>query len=244
MTQVVMYELTCVGCGPGDPDLLTIKAVDAIKKADIIICPTSKTGKTSMALSIISKFLLKRKPKIVNLVFPMVTNKRVLDESWDKNSKILIDYVLSGKNTIYITIGDPHLYSTWIYMHKKLEQNYPQIKIKVIPGITSIFTFAAKAKIGIGEAGDKIAIIPSCYDLSTIQDIAKNCDTLAFLKDGRHFGKIIKILSQAGFSEDSKFIIGQDLDTEKEIIRKTTLGKITKDTLTTKYFSIMVVKRA
>lgn len=239
-----MYELTCIGCGPGDPDLLTIKAVNAIKKADIILCPTSKTGKTSMALSIISKFLVDPKPKIVNLVFPMVTNKQILDESWKTNSKILLDYVLSGKNTVYITIGDPHLYSTWIYMHKKIEQQNQQIKIKVIPGITSIFTFAAKANIGIGEASDKIAIVPSCYDLSTICELAKNCDTLVFLKDGRHFEQIIKILVKSGFPNTSKFVIGQDLDTDKEIIHKTTLGKITKDILTTKYFSIMVVKRA
>ncbi len=240
-----MHELICVGCGPGDPELLTIKAVNAIKNADIILCPTSKKERPSIALSIISTLLLDQvqKPHVVNLVFPMTRDRSILKSIWKKNSKIIAECVFSGKNTVYITVGDPYLYSTWIYLHRELSNTYPQIRVNVIPGIVSIFTFAAKAGISIAEAGDKIAIIPSCYDLSKIKEIAKNCDNLIFLKDGRYFDQVLKILQDSGFSRSSMLAIGQELGTKNEIIIKTTLDKV-NDMLATKYFSIMMIKRA
>ena len=239
-----MSELICIGCGPGDPDLLTVKAVNAIKNADIIACPISKEGKSSMALSVVSSILDKSKnQEIINLVFPMTKDKDVLETTWERNSKILADKVLSGKKVVYLTVGDPYLYSTWIYLHKKIVTKYPEIKITVIPGIVSMFTFASKVGISLGEGAEKISIVPSCYDLSKVKELAKNSDTMVFLKDGRYFDQVIELLKEAGFSDDSIFAIGQDLDTEHEIVRKLTLGQVTKDTMTTKYFSIMVVKR-
>ena len=239
-----MPELIAVGCGPGDPDLLTVKAVKAIQNADIIMCPTSKEGKPSIALSAISSILDKTKnQEIVNLVFPMTKDKKTLESTWEKNSKILAEGVLAGKNVVYITIGDPYLYSTWIYLHREISKNYPEIKITVIPGIVSMFTFASKVGISLAEGAEKFSVIPSCYDLSQVKEIAKNSDTMVFLKDGRYFDQVIELLKESGFSDDSIFAIGQDLDTENEIVKKLTLGEVTKDTLTSKYFSILVVKR-
>jgi len=239
-----MPELIAVGCGPGDPDLLTVKAVKAIQNADIIMCPTSKEGKPSIAFSVISSILDKTKnQEIVNLVFPMTKDKETLESTWEKNSKILAEGVLAGKNVVYITIGDPYLYSTWIYLHREISKNHPEIKITVIPGIVSMFTFAAKVGISLAEGAEKFSVIPSCYDLSQVKEIAKNSDTMVFLKDGRYFDQVIELLKESGFSDDSIFAIGQDLDTENEIVKKLTLGEVTKDTLTSKYFSILVVKR-
>ena len=239
-----MPELIAVGCGPGDPDLLTVKAVKAIQNADIIMCPTSKEGKPSISFSVISSILDKTKnQEIVNLFFPMTKDKETLESTWKKNSKILAEGVLAGKNVVYITIGDPYLYSTWIYLHREISKNHPEIKITVIPGIVSMFTFAAKVGISLAEGAEKFSVIPSCYDLSQVKEIAKNSDTMVFLKDGRYFDQVIKLLKESGFSDDSIFAIGQDLDTENEIVKKLTLGEVTKDTLTSKYFSILVVKR-
>ncbi len=240
-----MPVLIVVGCGPGDPELLTVKAVKAIQDADVIMCPTSREGKPSIALSVVSTIIDKsKKQEIVNLVFPMTKDKEILKTTWNKNSSILAQSVLSGKKVVYLTVGDPYLYSTWIYLHRELETKYPEIKITVIPGIVSIFTFASKVGISLAEGSEKLTVIPSCYDLSKVKELAKNSDTMVFLKDGRYFDQVIELLKEAGFPDDSVFAIGQDLDTEHEIVRKLTLGEVTKETMTTKYFSIMVVKRA
>ena len=239
-----MPELTCVGCGPGDPELLTVKAVNAIKNADVIMCPTSKEGKPSIALSVVSSLIDQdKKPEIVHLVFPMTKDSDILKNTWEKNSQIIAESTLSNKKVVYLTVGDPYLYSTWIYLHREISIKHPEIKITVIPGIVSMFTFASKVGISLAEGAEKMAVIPSCYDLSQVKEIAKNCDTLIFLKDGRYFDQVISLIREAGFSDDSIFAIGQDLDTDHEIVRKLTLGEVTQDTLTSKYFSIMVIKR-
>ncbi len=248
-----MAELVAVGCGPGDPELLTVKAVNAIKRADVIACPVAKEGKQSLALSVVSPILeggssdddeaAKNQPEILNLVFPMTKDRNVLEITWKENSKLIAQKVQSGKNVVYLTVGDPYLYSTWIYLHRELEANYPEIKISVIPGIVSMFTFASKVGVSLAEGAEKVTVIPSCYDLSTVKELARNSDTMVFLKDGRYFDQVIELLKEAGFSDDSLFAIGQDLGTDQEIVRKMKFGDVTKETMTTKYFSIMVIKR-
>ena len=239
-----MPGLIGIGVGPGDPDLLTVKAVKAIQNADIIMCPASKEDRPSIALSVVSSIIDKsQNQEIIKLIFPMTKDKDILENTWKKNSKIMAEKVLSGKNVVYLTVGDPFLYSTWIYMHKDLKENYPNMKINVIPGIVSMFTFASKVGVSIAEGAEKVAIIPSCYDLSSVKEIARNSESMIFLKDGRYFDQVINVLKESGFPDNSIFAIGQDLGTENEIIRKLTLGEVNDKTLTTKYFSILVVKR-
>ncbi|QDI88867.1 precorrin-2 C(20)-methyltransferase [Candidatus Nitrosopumilus sp. SW] len=239
-----MPGLIGIGVGPGDPELLTVKAVKAIQDADIIMCPASKEDRPSIALSVVDSIIDKSKnQEIVKLIFPMTKDQDVLKETWKKNAKIMAETVQSGKNVVYLTVGDPFLYSTWIYMHKDLTEKYPEMNISVIPGIVSMFTFASKVGVSIAEGAEKVAIIPSCYDLSSVKEIAKNSESMIFLKDGRYFDQVIDVLKESGFPDNSIFAIGQDLGTENEIIRKMTLGEVNNDTLTTKYFSILVVKR-
>ena len=239
-----MTSLIGIGVGPGDPELLTVKAVKAIQNADIIMCPASNEDRPSIALSVVSSIIDKSKnQEIIKLIFPMTKDKDVLEQTWKRNAKIMAETVLSGKNVVYLTVGDPFLYSTWIYMHKDLKENYPDMNISVIPGIVSIFTFAAKVGVSVAEGAEKVAIIPSCYDLSSVKEIAKHSESMIFLKDGRYFDQVITVLKESGFPDDSIFAIGQDLGTENEIIRKMTLGEVNDGTLATKYFSILVVKR-
>ncbi len=208
------------------------------------MCPASNEDRPSIALSVVIPLIDKSKnQEIIKLIFPMTKDKDVLEKHWKENARIMADKVLSGKNVVYLTVGDPYLYSTWIYMHREIEANHPEMKVSVIPGIVSMFTFASKVGISIAEGAEKVAIIPSCYDLSSVKEIAKNSEVLVFLKDGRYFDQVIDLLRESGFPDDSIFAIGQDLGTDHEIIRKMKLGEVNDDTLTTKYFSILVVKR-
>lgn len=238
-----MPELTAIGVGPGEVDLLTVRAVRAIQNADVIMCPASDKDRPSIALSIVEPLIAKSDAEIVKLVFPMTKDRKILEETWKENARIMAGIVRDGRNAVYLTVGDPYLYSTWIYMHRDLEANCPDIRIRVIPGIVSMFSFASKAGISIAEGAEKVVIVPSCYELDSVREMAKNAQVMVFLKDGRYFDQVVELLRETGFSDDSIFAIGQDLGTKDEIVRKVTLGQVNDGTLTTKYFSILVVKR-
>lgn len=236
-------KLFCVGCGPGDPELLTIRALNLIQEADVIFVPTSKLNKPSIALSIVEKHL-KKTTEVINLVFPMIKDRDSLKEYWKKNAFEIVQMVRARKKTLYLTVGDPSLYSTWIYIHKELKRNYQDIEIEIIPGITSIFAFAAEAKISLVEGDENLSIVPACYDLNKVKNTVKSSDTIVFLKDGRYFDNVIEMLSDTGFSDESKIAIAQDVSTEENILEIKSLKDIKgKKQPSSKYFSIMVVKR-
>lgn len=236
-------KLFCVGCGPGDPELLTIRALNLIKEADVIFVPTSKSDKPSIALSIVAKYINKT-TKIINLVFPMIKDKDSLKDYWEKNTSEISQMVRTGKKTVYLTVGDPSLYSTWIYIHRELKKNHKDIQIEIIPGITSIFAFAAESKISLVEGNEHLSIVPACYDLNKVKNTVKSSDTIVFLKDGRYFDNVIEMLPDAGFGEESQIAIAQDVSTKKNILEIKHLKDLKgKKQPSQKYFSIMVVKR-
>lgn len=236
-------KLFCVGCGPGDPELLTIRALNLITEADIIFVPTSKLDKPSIALSIVAKYL-KETTKIINLVFPMVKDKDALKDYWKKNTLEISQMVRTGKKTLYLTVGDPSLYSTWIYIHRELKKNHKDIEIEIIPGITSIFAFAAESKLSLVEGNEHLSIVPACYDLNKVKNTVKASDTIVFLKDGRYFDNVIEMLSDSGFGEETQIAIAQDVSTKENILEIKHLKDLKgKKQPSQKYFSIMVVKR-
>ena len=236
-------KLFCVGCGPGDPELLTIRALNLITEADVIFVPTSKLDKPSIALSIVAKYI-KETTKIINLVFPMVKDKDSLKDYWKKNTLEISQMVRTGKKTLYLTVGDPSLYSTWIYIHRELKKNHKDIEIEIIPGITSIFAFAAESKISLVEGNEHLSIVPACYDLNKVKNTVKASDTIVFLKDGRYFDNVIEMLSDSGFGEETQIAIAQDVSTKENILEVKHLKDLKgKKQSSQKYFSIMVVKR-
>jgi precorrin-2/cobalt-factor-2 C20-methyltransferase len=236
-------EVVCVGCGPGDPELLTVKAASLLKNADVIYAPTAREGKPSIALSIVQKYV-NATAKIVDLIFPMVKNREQTRLYWRRNAEQIAEAAKMGKNVVYLTVGDPSLYSTWIYIQREITSRYPEIHLKIIPGIPSVFAFAAQAKISLAEGDETLGIIPACYDLEKVKRTANSCDTLVFLKDGRHFGEVIEMLGSAGFSDDSMITMAQDVSAGEEVLKRKSLKEIRQNKVTTeKYFSLMVAKR-
>ena len=238
------FTLHCVGCGPGDPDLLTLKAINIIKNADVIFTPTARENKPSIALSIVEKFLPKE-TEIRQLIFPMVKDYEKLREYWKSNAKEIADAVRNRKKAVFLTVGDPSLYSTWIHIHKEMCKTHKDIDIEIVPGITSIFSFSAEIKTPIGEGEEIIGIIPACYNLDRLKIAAECCDTLVFLKDGRHFDNVIDILMDSSFPVDSDIFIAQDVSTNVETLQKRKLVDVAKNKNENndKYFSIMIAKK-
>jgi precorrin-2/cobalt-factor-2 C20-methyltransferase len=236
-------EVVCVGCGPGDPDLLTVKAASLLKNAEIIFAPTAREGKPSIALSIVQKYL-NSSVETMDLIFPMVKDTEQTKQYWRKNADKIAGAAKMGKKVVYLTVGDPSLYSTWIYIQREIRSRYPEIHIKIVPGIPSIFAFAAEAKISLVEGDETLGIIPACYDLEKVRRTAASCDTLVFLKDGRYFSSVVDMLGDVGFSDESVITIAQDVSVGQEVLKRNNLKELRRSRETTeKYFSLMIAKR-
>lgn len=241
MRDSVLY---CIGCGPGDPELVTIKAINLIKNADIIFTPTAKENKPSVALSIVEKYVSKG-TEVRQLIFPMTKDITRLKESWKNNANEIAEAVRVGRKAVYLTVGDPSLYSTWIYIHKEIQTNHKDVEVEIVPGITSIFSFSAELKTPVGEGEEIIGIIPACYNLDRLKTAAECCDTLVFLKDGRYFNSVIDVLMESRFPDDSDVFIAQDVSTNAESLQRRKLVDIAnnKNENNDKYFSIMIAKK-
>src|SRR5947208_17099475 len=188
-------KLFCVGCGPGDPELLTVRAVSLIKSAEVIFAPTAREGKPSIALSVVEKYVSKS-AKTTSLIFPMVKDKESLKDYWKRNAEDIAAAVRSGKRVVYLTVGDTALYSTWIYLHRELKKSHKDIEVEIVPGIASMFAIAAKAGISLAEGDETVAIVPACYDMERVRRTATACDTVIFLKDGRYFDNVVEMLDR------------------------------------------------
>ncbi|HEY9406060.1 MAG TPA: precorrin-2 C(20)-methyltransferase [Nitrososphaera sp.] len=236
-------KLFCVGCGPGDPELLTVRAVNLIKNAEVIFAPTAREGKPSIALSVVEQYI-DRPTKTVSLVFPMVKDRESLRDYWKRNADEIAGAVRSGKKVVYLTVGDPALYSTWIYIHRELKKSYGDIEVEIVPGVASMFAIAARAKISLAEGDETVAVVPACYNMERVKKTANACDTVIFLKDGRYFDSVIEMLAQAGFPDNANIAIAQDVSEEGEILEMKRLSELRgKKGPTEKYFSIMVAKK-
>jgi precorrin-2/cobalt-factor-2 C20-methyltransferase len=188
---------------------------------------------------------LNKDTEIQQLVFPMIKDFNKLKENWKDNTKEITNSIRNGKRAIYLTVGDPSLYSTWIYIYREITKEHKDIEVEVIPGITYIFSFSAEIKTPIGEGEEIIGIIPACYNLDRLKTAAQCCDTLIFLKDGRYFNSVLEILMESGFPGESDIFIAQDVSTNSEALQKKKLSELLRNPNENndKYFSIMIAKK-
>ncbi|MCC7553012.1 MAG: precorrin-2 C(20)-methyltransferase [Methanobacteriaceae archaeon] len=154
-------KLYGIGIGPGDSELITIKASKILKKVDVICSPKSSPKKESIALSIAKPILEERddyeKLMVVEPVFPMTENDETLEKHWKEASIIIADYLDKGKDVGFITLGDPSIFSTFSYVQKILFDNY---ETELVPGITSFTACASSINKPLVEKNEILSIVP------------------------------------------------------------------------------------
>ena len=235
-----------IGVGPGDPELITVKAVKALKMADVVSVPKAHADTPSMALGMVKNILEERAkpPEVLELVFPMTKDELEVKRLWAKNAGIVAGKVESGKVVAFITLGDPMFYSTFIYLCQSLRQEYPEIKLEIIPGVTSLSACAASSQIPLAEKEEVVAIIPSDLDFKLIEETAKHADNLVFMKCAHRFKDLVPILERSGFTKNSTIALVRrcSMPEEKVIVGK--LGAVQNWEIPKDYFSMAIVKRS
>jgi len=237
-------KLVGIGVGPGDPELITVKAVKVLKTADIIGIPKANKNKTSVAFSIVKDILDQRKnpPEILELVFPMTNNKKEIKDAWSKNAQIVAEKAKTGKTVAYITLGDPMVFSTFIYLCQRMQEEHPEVKLEIVPGVTSVTACAGASLIPLAEDNEVIAIIPSNVDSNRLIEIAKHANTLVLLKATKGLKELVPILEQSGFNENSTVAVVRRCTMPQENIIVGELKDVKNWDVPEDYFSISIIK--
>jgi precorrin-2/cobalt-factor-2 C20-methyltransferase len=201
-----MARIYAVGVGPGDPELLTRKAERIIRSAKVICAPTGNADAASYALSIVEELLDRSCQEIFTQVFPMMKKGPELEAAWEEAASQVMARIDRGEDLVFITIGDPLLYSTFLYIHRIIRKLRPDIPIEIIPGISSINAAAAAAVLPLGMAGDRIAILPATYEDYELRKTLKEFDTIVLMKVSRVFDRIYAILMELGLLDKGVFV--------------------------------------
>lgn len=235
-------KLTVIGVGPGDPELLTLKGLKILKAADCIFVPKGREEGSSLALSIVSSLLDLSGKEIVEAYFPMrktrgTTEQGDLDMQWQKTVENVISRLNNSRDVVFITIGDPTIYSTFYYLHEKLLDLNPDITIEIIPGVSSIMASAARAGIYLGIANERIAVLPANY-MSHLTDTLQKFDTVVLMKVNKVFGQIRQMLDDMQLTDKAVYVARAGMEDERVIHN---LKEVIDDDLT--YFSMVIVKK-
>ncbi|MCP8307572.1 MAG: precorrin-2 C(20)-methyltransferase [archaeon] len=234
-----------IGIGPGDPELITIKAVKTLKTADVICVPKAHVEKPSMALAMVKHILEKRErpPEVLELVFPMTKDESELKRSWARNADIIAEKAKNGNTIAFITLGDPMFYSTFIYLYQSMKERYPEVKLEIIPGITSLTACAASSKIPLAERDEAVVIIPSDFDSKQIEEMAKYIDNFVFMKGAQRLKDLVPILERAGFTKKSTIVLAKRCTMPKEKLMIGKLIDVQSWDIYEDYFSMVIIKR-
>ncbi len=201
------------GIGPGDPELVTIKARIAIEKCPVIVLP-NPDRKDCIAYKTAEKLGIELKNKIiVETDFPMTKENEVLEKAWNETADSIAQYLDEGKDVCFLTIGDPSVYSTCMYVEYILmERGY---STKIIPGVTSFTAAACSAGIDLASQDEKIHVIPGSYD---IEETFYLDGTLVFMKSGKKLEKLFCFLIEQKKNYDFDFCAVSNCSFEDEVI--------------------------
>lgn len=219
-----------IGVGPGDPELMTLKAVRLIKENEIIIVPGTDP-RESVAYKIAVQAVPELKDKeVIAVDFPMLKDREKLRESHRKGADLMESYLDEGKNIVFLTLGDSTVYCTFTYIQKYLiEDGY---ETELVNGITSFCAAASRLNIPLAEWNEPIHILPAVHGGDECFDLDGN---YVLMKSGSRVKELKEKLAASG--RDIKAVVNCGMDDE-EVYRN--IEELPDET---GYFTLLISKR-
>ncbi|MEW8958475.1 precorrin-2 C(20)-methyltransferase [Neomoorella humiferrea] len=186
-----------LGVGPGDPELLTLKAKAILEQVPVLAVPVSQRGEESLALQVVRPFT-RPDQEIMNLFMPMTRDRDYLERAWDAAAAELLTVLVAGRDVAFLTLGDASLYSTYSYLMERLQRLKPDLQIVTVPGITSFAAAAARLNVPLAVGDEPLAIIPALKDPAVLKEYLTLFPNLVLMKVARRYDAIVSVLEEAG----------------------------------------------
>lgn len=218
-----------VGVGPGDPELMTLKAVRLIKENQVIAVP-GKDVKETVAYKIAVQSVPELADKeLMPIHMPMSHDKAMVEECHKKGAALIEEVLEQGKNVVFLTLGDPSIYSTFSYIQRKVDAHgYPT---GLVSGITSFCAAAARLNLPLVEWNQKLTVVPAVHQLTAKLD---GPGTYVLMKSGRKMGQVKEILGES--KKDIMMVENCGMDNEQVYMG---LQEIPEDA---GYYSLIIAK--
>ena len=224
-----------IGVGPGDPELLTLKALKALQRAPVICVPQAANRQDSYALSIVKDYV-KPEQEILRAPFP-TDDAEGAAQVWREASQMVVERLRKGQDVAFLTEGDPMLFSTFSYVLAGVQDLCPEAPVEIIPGVSSVMAATASAQDPLATHGQRLAILPASYGLDDLAEATSKFDTVVLMKVSPNMMKTLADLEELGLTGQTTYVRRVSTSREK-VIRDVT--KITDEDLD--YFSLLIVK--
>lgn len=219
-----------IGVGPGDPELLTLKAHRLLREAYVIAYPAPDTGE-SFARQIVSDFLSPDQLEIP-IVVPMRTERFPAKAVYDASAANISQHLDAGSNVVVLCEGDPFFYGSFMYLYERLAERY---RCEIVPGVSSVMAAGAGLKRPLAARNDVLSVIPGPLEDSIILRHLQSADAAAIIKLGRHFNRIRALLEQHDLFSRAYYLERLTLQTERIMALK----DVPEDTAP--YFSMILI---
>ena len=223
-------KLYGVGLGPGDPELMTRKAERIIRQSPVLAVPDKGRGEKT-ALAIAGE--LAEGKELLTCAAPMVRDEGALDSAYKANADAVCAALDQGKDVAFLTLGDPTVYATYIYLHKKVAAR--GYEAEIVPGVPSFCAVAARLGAALCEKSQRLLIVPASHgDMDDCLDLDAN---LVFMKAGRELGALKDKLAAHGLLDRASLAANCGMEGQ-------TLCPRFADAAPDKgYFSVVLVKK-
>ncbi|MDH4228813.1 MAG: precorrin-2 C(20)-methyltransferase [Nitrospirota bacterium] len=194
-----------VGLGPGDPDLMTVRARRVVEQARLLAVPVKAPGNPSFARAIVREVLTPEQ-EVLELTFPMRSDPEVLRPHWERAGRIVAERLQAGEDVAFLCEGDPFTYGTFIYVFREVCRLLPGAPVEVIPGVTAYHAAAARTLLPLAAGDDRVAVLPATYGIKVVGEMLKRFDTVVLLKVKPVLDGLIDLLEKRGLAKHAVFV--------------------------------------
>lgn len=196
--------LVGVGMGPGDPELVTVKAVRVLREADLVLVPVMATGEQGRAEATVRAHVAHGRIRRVVFALDEAADRPRREAAWDAAAGEAARAFRSGAAVVaFATIGDPNVYSTFTYLAATAAELVPGLIIQTVPGITAMQDLAARSGTVLCEGSETLALLPLTAGLDRFGDALARFDTVVGYKSGRHLPQVLQAVRDAGRLADA-----------------------------------------